>query len=108
MHTSSLTGDRHAACIAGGRDHIIPGGAVDNDGVSLAVATAAAGNGSEIQVNLSHVSVRQIADCDGVGAALGGKVDLFDAVEIHSYAGDITEKEDARAVGGDINVLANI
>src|SRR5262249_55387275 len=84
------------------------GGAIDDDRVYLAVAAAAAGGGGEVEVDLSDVGAAQVADVDGVGSAQSAEVDLFDAVEVHGHVADVAEEAHPRAVGGDIDVLADV
>ena len=58
-------------------------GAVDDDGVGLAVAGAAAGRAREVEVDAGDAGAGQVVDGDGVGAAQGVDVDLLDAVDVH-------------------------
>ena len=69
------TDDGDAARVAGDRDHVVAGGAVDDDGVGLAVADAAARRRRQVDVDLGHVGAGQVVDGDGVGAAQGVEVD---------------------------------
>ena len=68
--------------------------AVDDDGVGLAVAGAAAGRAGEVEVDLGDVGAGQVVDGDGVGAAEGVEVDLLDAVEVHGDVGDVAGEPD--------------
>src|SRR5262249_49094570 len=79
VHLGSQTQDISVAGIAGDGNDIIAGGAVDDDGVSLAVAGAAAGRAGEIEVHVGDARAEQVIDGERVGAAAGGDVDLLDA-----------------------------
>ena len=50
-------------------------GAVDDDGVGLAVAGPAAAAAREVEVDLGDAGAGQVVDGDGVGAAQGVEVD---------------------------------
>ena len=67
-------GHRDDAVVAGDRDHVVAAGAVDDDGVRLAVAVPLPGAG-EVEVDLVDVGAGQVVDGDGVGAAEGVEVD---------------------------------
>ena len=56
-------------------DDVVAVGAVDDDGVGLAVAGGAADRAGEVDVDLRHVGAAQVVDGDGVGAAQGVEVD---------------------------------
>ena len=76
-------GHGEAGPAAGDLDRVCVGGAVDDDGVGLAVAGAAAGRAREVEVDVGDVGAGQVVDGDGVGAAEGDDVDLLDAVDVH-------------------------
>ena len=99
---------RDHAGVAGDRDHVVAGGAVDDDGVGLAVAGAAAGRRCQVEVDLVHVGAGQVVDGDGVGAAEGVEVDALDAVEVHRDVADVAGEPDAAAVGREVDLLGDV
>ena len=58
MHPGSQTQNVSVAGVAGDRNSILTGGAVDDDGVGLAVAGAAAGRAREVEVHVGDVRCR--------------------------------------------------
>src|SRR5262249_24835689 len=80
VYLGSQTNDGHTARVAGDGNDVVTVGAVDDDGVGLVVAGAAAGSGGQVEVDLGHVGTGQVVHGDGVGAAQGLEVDLLDAV----------------------------
>ena len=58
MHPGGQTQNVSAAGVAGDRDRVVAGGAVDDDGVGLAVADAAAGRAREVEVHAGDVRCR--------------------------------------------------
>ena len=93
---------------AGDRDGVVAVGAVDDDGVGLAVAGAAAGRAREVEVDVGDAGAGQVVDGDGVGAAEGGDVDLLDAVEVHGDVADVAEEPQPAAVGREVDVLVDV
>ena len=83
-------------------------GAVDDDGVGLAVAGAAAGSAGEVEVDLGDVGAGQVVDGDGVGAAEGVDVDLLEAVEVHRDVADVAGEPNPAAVGREVDVLVDV
>ena len=79
---------------------------VDGDAVGLAVAGAAGGAG-EVEVDLVDVGAGEVVDGDGVGAAEGVEVDLFDAGGVHGDVGGVAEEAEPFAVGGQVDVLGD-
>src|SRR5207248_1145677 len=71
--------DVDAACVTNDRHGVSPRAGIDNDGIGLAVADAAAEDARQIEVDLSNVGAGQVIDGDGVGAAPRRDVDYFDA-----------------------------
>src|SRR5262245_10123599 len=82
---------------------VIVVGAVDGNGVGLAVTAPRAG--LEVEVDLGEVGAGQVVDGDGVGPAEGVKVHPFHVVEVHSDVGDVAGEADAVAVAGDVDLL---
>ena len=50
----------------------------------------------------------EVVDGDGVGAAERADVRRLDAVEVHRDAGDVADQAHARAVGRDVDLLADV
>src|SRR5262249_51403042 len=89
-------------------DLVIAAGSVDDDGVGLPIACAAAGRVGQIKIDLGDIGAGEVADGDPVGAAKGGNVNLFDAVEVHGDVADVSEEAHPAAVGRQVHVLADI
>ena len=68
-HLGAEARHREHAVILGDRDDVVAVGPVDDDGVRLAVATAAAGRCRRDRSRRADVSSGHIVDRDGVGAA---------------------------------------
>src|SRR4051794_8217493 len=81
-------------------------GALRDDAVGRAVGVAV----EAVEVDVRRVEVRrlEVADGDVVGAAEGAEVRLLDAVEVHGDGGDVAGDAYARAVGRDVDVLADV
>src|SRR5262249_6996385 len=101
-------GDHEAGPCALDVDRVTGIGAGDNDGVGQGVARAATRRGGKVEVEVGEVGAGQVVDRDGVRAAQGVEVDPLDAVEVHHDTGDAGAEADARAVGGDVDPLADI
>ena len=100
--------DREAGARARDLDVVGTVGAVDDDGVGLAVAGAAARSAGQVEVDLGDVGAGQVVDGDRVGAAQGVEVDPLDAVEVHGDVADVAGEADAAAVGGDVDLLVDV
>ncbi len=94
------------AGVAGGTEDVGTVGAVDRDGVGLAV-TATAGP-AEVEAAQRQVGAGEVADDDVVGPAEGPEVDRLDVVEVHRHVGDVAEEPHPPAVGGDVDVLGGV
>src|SRR5581483_5442016 len=101
-------GNRVSGPAAGDLDRVGVGRAVDDDGVGLAVARAAAGRARQIEVHASYVGARQVVDGEVVGAAQGHDVDLLHAVDIHRHVTDVARQPQPAAVGRQVEVLADV
>ena len=108
VHPGSQTQDVRVAGVAGDRNGVVAGGAVDDDGVGLAVADAAAGRAREVEVHVGDAGAGQVVDGDGVGAAEGDDVDLLDAVDVHGHVAHVAEQPQPAAVGRQVDVLADV
>src|SRR5262249_11337426 len=75
---------------------VVPGGAVEDDRVGLAVAGTR--GATEVQVERVQAGRGLVVDGDGVGAAQGGEVNLLDAAQVHGDAADVAGEPDAVAV----------
>ena len=73
-----------------GTEHVVAVGAVDRDGVGLAVA--AAGGPAQVEADLRHVRPAQVTLGDVVGAAQGPEVNALDVVEVHRHVGHVAEE----------------
>src|SRR5439155_21491879 len=51
---------------------------------------------------------REVVDGNVVGPGQRPKLDVLDIVEVHRDVGDVAEEADPRAVGGDVDVLADV
>ena len=80
--------------------------AVDGDGVGRAVAAAA--EGGEVDVRALQVGAGEVVDGDGVGAAEGADVEASMSSKSMRDGGDVAGEPHARAVGGDVDVLADV
>src|SRR4051794_28518520 len=80
--------------------------AVERDRVGGAVAEPV--EAGEVDVGRLQAGAGEVADGDVVGAAEGAEVRLFDAVEVHGDGGDVAGEAHARAVGRDVDVLADV
>src|SRR3954451_2847723 len=80
--------------------------AVERDCVRGAVAVSV--EAGEVDVGRLQAGAGEVADGDVVGAAEGAEVRLFDAVEVHGDGGDVAGEAHARAVGRDVDVLADV
>ena len=100
-------GDADARRVAVDVDVVVAAGAVDGDRVGLAIA-AAARCAARSMSTWVDVGAGQVVDDDVVGPAEGVELDLLDAVEVHGDVADVAEEADARAVGGDVDVLADV
>src|SRR4029077_13839171 len=78
-------------------------GAVDDDGIVLAVATAR--GAVEVQGDLEDVGSGQVIDGDRVGAAEGVEIDRLDGGEVHRDVGDVAGEPHQAAVGRDTDLL---
>ena len=78
-----------ARSVAGGQDVdvVVALGAVDDDGVGLAVVAAC--GASEVHVDRGKLGPAQVVDGDRVGAPQGVEVDRLDADEVHRDATDV-------------------
>src|SRR5262249_28452217 len=78
-----------ARSVAQGHDlaEVVSVGAVDDDGVGLAVA--AARGAIEVQVDVNQVGCGQVVDGDGVEAVEGVEVHRLDAVEVQGDAAHV-------------------
>src|SRR5262249_36925822 len=95
----------HAGLVPGNTNHVVAVGAIDDDIVGRPVAGARARDARQVEVDLGDAGAGQVADGDLVDAALGGKVDALQAVEVHGDVGDVTGEADPGAVGLDVNLL---
>src|SRR5262249_26855348 len=106
-HRGRQSGHRVTRSAAGDLDGVCVGGAVDGDGVGLAVARAATGRARQVDVDLCHVGAREVVDGEGIGAAEGGDVDLLHAVDVHGDVADVAGQPQAAAVGRQVDILAD-
>src|SRR5262249_8407444 len=97
--------DTAAPRVTAHQNQVVAAGAVDDDGIRLAVTNAAAGRARQIDVDLRHVGARQVVDGDRIGAAEGVDVDLLDAVEVHGDVADVPEEARPAAVGRQVHDL---
>src|SRR5262245_6122652 len=100
--------DGNPGRVAGDHHRVVAIGAVDDDGVGLAVAGAAAGGRRQVDVDRGHVRAGQVVDGDGVRPAQGVEVNLLHAVEVHRDGGHVAEEDGVVASGGDGNVLVDV
>src|SRR5581483_6586954 len=98
VHLSGQAGDRHAFGVTGQSHNVVPVGAVDIDGVCLAVARAAPGRAREIEVHVGDPGADQAGDGEGVRAAPGSHVDLLDAVDVHGHVAEVADQTQPVAV----------
>ena len=108
VHRGGQARDRDAGRRARNLDLVGVVGAVDDHGVGLAVAGPRACSTGQVEVELGDAGAGQVVDGDGVGAAQGVEVDHLDAVEVHHDVADVAGEPDARAVGGDVELLAGV
>src|SRR3954471_16922004 len=80
--------------------------AVERDRVGGAVAVPV--EAGKVDVGRLQAGAGEVADGDVVGAAEGAEVRLLDAVEVHGDGGDVAGDAYARAVGRDVDVLADV
>ena len=107
-HESRQAGHGEAGPGAADLDCIISGGAVDDDGVGLAVAGAAPGRAGEVEVDAGDAGAGQVVDGEGVGAAQGDDVDLLDAVDVHGDVADVAGQPQPTAVGRQCHLLIDV
>ena len=55
-----------------------------------------------------HVRPAHVADIDVVSAAERVEVDALDVIQIHRDGRHVAEEADARAIGGDVDVLGDV
>ena len=108
VHRGGQARDRDAGRRAGNHDPVGTARAVDDDGVGLAVAGAAAGRARQVEVHAGDAGAGQVVDGEGVGAAQGGDVDLLDAVDVHGHVADVAEQPQPAAVGREVDVLIGV
>src|SRR5262249_36281441 len=99
--------DVDAARVADDGHAVIPRGALDDDGVRLAVAGATARWAPQVEVDLGDVGAGQVVDGDGVGAAQGVDVDGFDAGGVHRHVADVAGQPQVAAVGRQLDFLGD-
>ncbi len=107
-HRGGQAGHRDHAVVVGDGDHIVAAGGVDDDGIRLAIARAAARRRSQIDRDLVHIGAGQVVDRDGVGAAQGVELDVLDAMKVHGDVADIAEQANPVAIGRDVDVLVDV
>src|SRR5262249_14428888 len=105
VHRSRQARYRDAGRRTGDFDVVGAGGAVDDDGVGLAVADAAAWCAFEVKVYCGDVGAGQVANGDVVSAPLGVEVDALNAIEVHRHGGHVAEETDTCAIGGDVDTF---
>src|SRR5262245_6885949 len=100
--------DCDLAARRGDGDHVVAIGGVDGDGIALAVAAAAVERRRQIDFDLGDVGALEIADDDVVRAAERLDVNALHLVQVHDDVADVAEEERPFAVGGDVEVLADV
>src|SRR6266511_1288936 len=106
VHRGGKTEDRDPVGVTDDLDHIVAGSPVNGDRVRRAIPRA--GGSLEVDMDLDHVRPAQVADVNGVGAALCIEVDALDVVEVHPDTGDVAGEEHPPAVGRDVDVLGYV
>ncbi len=81
-------------------------GAAERDRVGLGVAVAV--EPAQVDVGRPQPGAREVADVDVVGTTEGADVRLLDAAEVERDGGDVAGELDAIAVGGDVDLLADV
>src|SRR5262249_45520572 len=82
---------------------VAPGGALDDDGVGLAVAVAR--SALQVQVDPRDAGAGEVVDGDVIDPAACVEVDLFDPAQVHRDAAAVAGESGPRAVGRQIEVL---
>src|SRR5262249_27356653 len=107
VHPRRQAGHGNRAAAPGDRDVIVAVGAVDDDGVGLAVPGATAGGRGEGEVDGGDAGAGQVVDRDRVGAAQGVDVDGLDAGGVHGDGADVAGQPQVAAVGRQVDLLGD-
>jgi hypothetical protein len=108
VHLLCKPGDRNRCAGTRDVDGVVARGAIDGHAIGRAVAHTTAGYSSEVDGDLRDTGTGEVANRDVIGAAEGREVDVFDAVEIHRDACDVTREPRTAAIGRDVDLLGDI